>query len=112
MVRSLLEWLLNGRLQDLGLREANLAGALRRPEIDFFSADEEEFLHRVRRARNDIVHGAPPARQSLTAGGSEAGRETEGMKSTISAQDVRTLIELVFKAFRQINVSRSACSAN
>jgi hypothetical protein len=107
---SLLEWLLNGRLQDLGLREANLAGALRRPEINFFTTEEEEFLHRARRARNDIVHGAPPPRQSLTAGGAEAGRETGGMTSTLSAEDVRNLIELVFKAFRQINVRRSARS--
>lgn len=100
---SLVEWLLNLYLVSKGSRKTKLFDALRHPAIDFLSHTEIEILDRARQARNLAVHEKPPARQSLLTT-NFSGRELGGISVALTAAEVRTIMEIIFKTFREINL--------
>jgi hypothetical protein len=102
---SLLEWVLNSFIGNGGGKERNLASSIRDKRITFFSDAQKDLIDTARRARNAAVHGEPPSRNSLVAGGSAAGREVEGLSTKISSLEVRQIIELVFMAYRETNLA-------
>jgi hypothetical protein len=102
---SLLEWVLNSFIGNGGGKERNLASSIRDERITFFSDPQKDLIDTARRARNAAVHGEPPSRNSLVAGGSAAGREVEGLSTKISSLEVRQIIELVFMAYRETNLA-------
>jgi hypothetical protein len=108
---SLLEWLLNRFIRGLGGKKSNLDGLIKDQRVTFLSDAEKQLLDTARDARNKSVHGEPPARGSLTTGTPAAGREIEGLSARLSAADVRQVIELVFKAYREVNLLGSRIPA-
>lgn len=104
---SLLEWVLNRFIGSSGGKERNLVASIRDERVTFFSEREKEFIDAGRRARNAAVHGEPPSRNSLVMGGLGAGRELNGLSAKITSADVREIIELVLRAYREVNLAEA-----
>ena len=102
---SLLEWVLNTFIGGTGGKERNLVSSIGDKRVTFFTEQEKELINTARRARNAAVHGEPPSRNSLLTGGAAAGREVDGLSTRITALEVRQIIELVFKAYRETNLA-------
>lgn len=101
---SLIEWLLNSYLRAKdGAAARNLATAIR--SVSLLSEDEKSIIDRARLVRNELVHGQPPDRHSLTSAGSGDGVELGGSAVAISTEEVRQLMEIAFRAFRSVNQS-------
>ncbi|MGE3280085.1 MAG: hypothetical protein AB7O13_03625 [Alphaproteobacteria bacterium] len=101
---SLLEWLLNLYIIGKGGKKAKLFEALRHPVIDFLSNNEKEILDDARQARNLAVHERPLTHTGLTGEDTSSGRELRGISAGLTASEVRTVMQIVFKAFREINL--------
>jgi hypothetical protein len=108
---SLLEWVLNAHFARLGKsKKLKLFDAIHHPEMDVLSDEEVELIDRARQARNRVVHETPPMRHSLTASTGTPGRELEGLSSPMPTHEVRQVIEVAFKAFREANRASSKTS--
>ena len=108
---SLLEWILNTHIgRQRQPKKLKLFDAIHHPVVNFLLKEEVELIDRARKARNRVVHETPPIRHSLTASSGTPGRELEGLSAPLPSQEVRRVIELVFKAFREVN--RAALKAS
>lgn len=105
---SLLEWLIKQHIAQRGIKPPqNFAQLLDHEAMDLASGDEISFLHLIRKARNAIAHEAIPERHSHSAIGPYAGKEIEGVKTSISQMEARKFLLLVFELFRRHNLRSS-----
>ena len=101
---SLLEWVLKAIARTSGgAKFRGLSDVVGHPSITFFAPAEIELIDLARRARNALVHDQPPHRRSLTAGGASSHSQLPEGASHCSSGDVRSILELAFKAFREAN---------
>lgn len=102
---SLLEWVLKAiatgttKIKFRGLEEVS-----KHPSMGFFTATDISLLHLARRARNALVHEEPPTRRSLITAGAGLRSQLYQDGSHCTSEDVRALLELAFKAFREANL--------
>lgn len=108
---SLVEWVINRHIGGNGGKERNLVASIRDARVTFFTEREKDLIDVARRARNASVHGEPPSRNSLVTGNAAAGRELDGLSAKITAGDVREIIELTFKAYREVNLAAAKSPA-
>jgi hypothetical protein len=86
-----------------GERKKSLYFYLRNPKVNFLSTAEIEILDRAREARNQAVHEKLPIPKQMSTSSHASEGERDGPATTLTAEAVREVLEVIFKAFREIN---------
>ncbi|WP_295076386.1 hypothetical protein [Tabrizicola sp.] len=102
---SLLEWLLKEfLLREHKIKVDTIHKALQKWKSCQLRPCEFIYFDGLRVRRNSAVHEGPPQRQSMTFALPDSGYLTLGLRSSISALEVRQAIENLFEIYRRMNL--------
>lgn len=103
---ALLEWFLNTAEKRTGKAAKTMAELLKSGDLAFLPEPLLALADDIRRARNALVHGPPPARSASHLPNEHSGRE-QADAGMATASTVRLYIEGAFEIFRTANLHAS-----
>ena len=100
---SLLEWAIKALLVASGGKWSGWLEIQAHPSLTFLTPQHWTIIHQIKTLRNQQVHEAPPARQSIALPARTAGRQADEFGGDDIPGKVRAGLTLAFEVFREAN---------